>query len=157
MPDGRIRKVTVRWKGREITDPAQLPPHLRKLMEDADGDGLPDLAAPGTLAGLPEDDLEITTTTVESTKFEIDGKTYHSVDELPPELRQLARDAFSELLVNGQPVAAAQSVRPLDPTSSSRPLESTAPPKPVGSSWAVVLLAVMVGAIAMYLVLRPHH
>jgi hypothetical protein len=137
VADGSGSKVTIRWNGREVSDPSELPPEMRKLLEDADGNGIPDIAEPGKLGGLPAGDrLEVETVT--STVIDVDGKTYRSLDELPPELLGAAREALSRALPTQQ-------------------LERAAPPRPVGPSWATVLIAGLAGAVVMYLVFRLRH
>jgi hypothetical protein len=137
VADGSRPKVTIRWNGREVSDPAELPPEMRKLLEDADGDGIPDIAEPGRHGGPSAGDrLEVETVT--STVFDVDGKTYRSVDELPPEIREAARAALSQ-------------------ASPTRPVERAATPRPVGPSWATVLIAGLAGALVMYLVFRLRH
>jgi hypothetical protein len=157
VADGGKTKVSIRWNGREVSDPSELPPELRKLLEDADGNGIPDIAERGKLGSLAEGDrLEVETVT--STVIDLDGKKYQSIDELPPELREAARAALSR--ASGSPTA--RGARPLDPSSSREPkalpgaMEPVAPPRPVGPSWTLVLLAVLAGAAVMYLLLRPH-
>jgi hypothetical protein len=130
-------KVTIRWNGREVSDPSELPPDMRKLLEDTDGNGIPDIAERGKHGGLPGGDhLEVETVT--STVFDVDGKTYRSIDELPPEIREAARAALS-------------------PESPPRKVEPVTSPRPVGPSWATVLIAAVAGVLATYLFFRLRH
>jgi hypothetical protein len=148
VADGIKPKVSIRWNGRDVSDPSELPPEVRKLLEDADGNGIPDIAESGKAGGLKDgDQLEVETVT--STVVDVDGKTYHGIDELPPEMREAAREALSRAMQSGQPVVAKR-VHSLDASPPSKP-------RPVGPSWALVLFAALAGAVLMYVLLRPHH
>jgi hypothetical protein len=144
VADGSKPKVSIRFNGREVSDPSELPPEMRKLLEDADGNGIPDIAEPGKRSALPGGDrLEIETVT--STVIDLDGKTYQSIDELPAEIREAARAALSQASPSKQPVAAQQ------------PPAEWSPPRPVGLSWPKVLIVVVSAVVAMWLLLAPHH
>jgi hypothetical protein len=71
MSEEQPKRAFVIWNGQKISDPALLPPHLRPLLEDLDGDGIPDLAqqGPGRRPIIYRD------------------KLYRNLDEVPPELR----------------------------------------------------------------------
>jgi hypothetical protein len=68
------------WNGQEISDPALLPPHLRPLLEDLDGDGIPDLAQQGPV----------------QRPIIYNDKLYRNLDEVPPELRAEVEAAIAE-------------------------------------------------------------
>ena len=73
-----IRK-TVRYtvNGREYASLDEVPEAFRKLLEDKDADGVPDLLQ------------KLGARTVVSRTWWINGKTYHHLEDIPPELRPL--------------------------------------------------------------------
>ena len=80
MTDESKKPPAVLYRGKMVTDPAELPQELRPLLEDSDGDGIPDLGqqGPGKQPAL------------------VDGKLYRNIDEVPPELRKDVEDALSD-------------------------------------------------------------
>jgi hypothetical protein len=150
MLDGGGKRVSIRWNGREISDPSELPPEMRKLLEDADGNGIPDVAERGKFGTPPGDEL-LEVSVVEPTVIEMDGRTYKGIDELPPEMREQVRAAFAKA---GQGVFPA-SAKSAPAYPSAAPLSQGASrPRPVGPSWATVLLAALVGVLVTYLLMR---
>jgi hypothetical protein len=150
MADGVGKRVSIRWNGREISDPSELPPEMRKLLEDADGNGIPDIAERGKF-GTPPGDERLEVSVVEPTVIEMNGRTYQGIDELPPEMREQVRAAFAKA---GQDVFLA-SAKSAAAYPSDAPLSQSAPrPRPVGPSWATILLAALAGALVTYLFMR---
>jgi hypothetical protein len=80
VADEQPKRPFMVWNGEKISDPALLPPHLRPLLEDLDGDGIPDLAqqGPGQRPIIYND------------------KLYRNLDEVPPELRAEVEAAMAE-------------------------------------------------------------
>jgi hypothetical protein len=150
MADDGGKRVSIRWNGREISDPSELPPEMRKLLEDADGDGIPDIAEPGKFGTPPGDEL-LEVSVVTPTVIEMDGRSYKGIDELPPEMREQVRAALAKAGQGAFPAAA----KPAAGYPSATPLSQGAPrPRPVGPSWATVLLAALAGALVTYLLMR---
>jgi hypothetical protein len=170
------KKVSIRFNGKEVADPAELPPDVRKLIESAEesishAPGWP--PKPGDAQG---GDVRL-----EATKesYEVDGKTYDSLDEMPPELRKEIMDAMQTPSEPGERVivetktygnldemppelrASARSMldgkrpKPRAPALTAPSAEVTSTrPRPVGPSWPIILMSVLVGALLMYLFLR---
>jgi hypothetical protein len=80
MTDESNKGPAVLYQGKMVTDPAELPPELRPLLEDADGDGIPDLGQQGP----------------GKKPVFVDGKLYRSIDEVPPGLRKDVEAALSD-------------------------------------------------------------
>jgi hypothetical protein len=80
MTDESKKGPAVLYQGKMVTDPAELPPELRPLLEDADGDGIPDLAQQGP-GNRP---------------VFVDGKLYRNIGEVPPEMRKDVEAALSD-------------------------------------------------------------
>jgi hypothetical protein len=151
MADDGSKRVSIRWNGREITDPSELPPEMRKLLEDADGNGIPDIVERGKLGVAPGDEV-LEVSVVKPTVIEIGGRTYQSIDELPPQMREPVRAALAQAGKSPFPTAAkpASSV-----SATATPLPQGAPrPRPVGPSSATLLLAAVAGALVTYLLMR---
>ena len=149
MADDGNKRVSIRWNGKEISDPSELPPEMRKLLEDADGNGIPDIAERGTRGGKPGEEL-LEVSVVKPTVIEVGGRTYQSIDELPPEMREPVRAALAKATQGGSFPGAAQ------PAATS-PFATPPPPRaprPVGAQWTTVLLAALAGAVGTYLLMR---
>ncbi len=149
MADDGSKRVSIRWNGREITDPSELPPEMRKLLEDADGNGIPDIVERGKLGGRPGDEL-LEVSVVKPTVIEVGGRTYQSIDELPPEMREPVRAALAKATQSGSFPGAAQPAS----TSTSAAAPPPRAPRPVGSALTTVLLAALAGAVVTYLLMR---
>jgi len=89
MRDTQARCVLakINFNGQEYDSPAAMPPEVRQMYQmminmlaDNNQDGMPDIFAGSTGDGAP--------TLFQTTQFIVDGKTYSSLDELPPEARQ---------------------------------------------------------------------
>lgn len=145
MVDDKGRRVSIRWNGREVSDPAELPPEVRKLLQDADGNGIPDILE-GSNAGAAER-LEVKI--VEPTVIELGGRTYRSVDDLPAEMRESVRAALAQAGAGGLSVPSNAG-----PTSAPSFRNLAVPARSGGRSWTVALLAGIAGAIIMYLLLH---
>ena len=89
---------------------------MSKMFVDANGNGIPDLL---------EGDLVKNVITAHSTQtnINVNGQTYHSFNELPPELRQQVDGAFQMLsnmgILNGTPETPAKSKPFIAPQTSS--------------------------------------
>jgi len=106
-------KVTV--NGKEYNNQDDVPAELRGLLEDQDGNGIPDFME-NALQG--QSSMKITATTQ---VFNFNGKEYSSIEEMPPE----AQAAMRDLKLGGRfKSAAAPAPRP-----SPRP----APPLEAGA------------------------
>jgi hypothetical protein len=145
MTEDHGRRVSIRWNGREVSDPAELPPEVRKLLQDADGNGIPDVLEPGKASAGERLEVKI----VEPTVIELDGKSYRSVDDLPAEMRESVRAALARAGARG--LSASSNVGPTSPPSFRN---LAVPARSRGPSWAVVLLAAIAGAVITYLLLR---
>jgi hypothetical protein len=129
------------WNGTMVTDPAELPPELRPLLEDANHNGIPDLYEQGvtrpiiingklyrSLEEVPEpfraeveNALAAPRTGVApepsveiSRSFNINGQRYASLDQVPAEHRERIREAMSKMI--GETPKPPQS----EPVPSSR-------------------------------------
>jgi hypothetical protein len=150
MAEDKGRRVSIKWNGREISDPAELPPEMRKLLEDADGDGIPDLLQPGKAGALAVGSERLEVKIVEPTVIELDGKKYKSVDDLPSEVRESVRAALAEAGGGAKLSVPATAGPPAPPQLRNL----AAPPPSRGPSWALVLLAAIAGAAITYGLLR---
>ena len=96
------RKIKV--NGVEYESPESMPPEVRKLYDDALrslGNNVGDTPGGEFAPGGPEPGLHISRSVV------INGKTYRSVDELPPEMRELyAKILSARLSGQGMPMKA---------------------------------------------------
>ena len=112
------------WNGKMITDPAELPPELRPLLEDANHNGIPDLYEQGvrpiiingklyrSVEEVPEpfraevekalaarQGVVAPAPSVEiSRSFTINGQSYASLDEVPAEEREIIRQAMAKMI-----------------------------------------------------------
>jgi hypothetical protein len=128
------------WNGKMVTDPAELPPELRPLLEDANHNGIPDLYEQGvrpiiingklyrSVEEVPEpfraeveNALAAPRTGVApepsveiSRSFNINGQRYASLDQVPAEERERIRQAMSKMI--GETPKPPQS----EPVPSSR-------------------------------------
>jgi len=131
---------------------------MRKLLEDADGDGIPDIAEPGGVAAAADQTLEVE---VVRSVFELGVKTYDSIDALPEEMRGPARAALEKAspklaaaaapAVSSKAKATTEAGEFAAPARAGRP--RTAGPRPAGLSW-VIVLATALGAALVYLLMR---
>jgi len=76
--DSKTKGPGIEWNGKMITDPAELPPELRPLLEDANHNGIPDLYEQGATRPII-----------------INGKLYRSVEEVPEPLRAEVEKALA--------------------------------------------------------------
>jgi hypothetical protein len=134
--------------GREYDSPDDMPPRVRavyeRLMADADGNGVPDL-----IDDARRDDPGADSAFVSHESFVIDGKTYRSLDEIPPELRRMAREAMRGPRGEVGRPAIPQGAVPGAVDRSARAL----PPgfEPPASRLPAVLFGVAIGAGLMLL------
>jgi len=95
-------------------DERQLYERLEKLITDADRDGVPDILQQGSIEGLkqvfgfmkdiskmsssgkPLDQHQLAIIKVTDTSIMVNGKTFRSVDAMPPEVRRVYQSAVNE-------------------------------------------------------------
>jgi hypothetical protein len=174
VSDGQ-KKVSIRFNGRELSDVSQLPPEIRKLVEEAES------KLTHHLGGASEEQIQIEKAM--TTSYQIGGKTYDSLDQVPPELRKLLEGApqgevekivvksrsfknldemspelraaaKSMLEGNSQAAHPALSAGPVGPAAQSWPATSVPPASATLPTWVVVLLSAVGGALITYLLLR---
>jgi hypothetical protein len=145
-----------------------MPPEARQayeqamsLLADRDGNGMPDIFDAVHPQGSAEAPMEIETTqtTVGSvlTSIEINGQTYTSVQDMPPEVRQAYEQAMAQLSAHqevltafaqlGEPQSdgtAPTTPRP-SPASqrSSAPLPASLEPEGLDLRGALLILAIV--------------
>jgi hypothetical protein len=117
------------FNGQEYDSPEAMPPEVRKLYDmaagmfaDKDGDGAPDIFE-GMLSGQ-----QISA----ATHIIVDGKSYASLNDLPPELRQRYEQAFSRLDANRDGVPdmfAGSAATPAPAPGLAAPSSSTSVPQ----------------------------
>lgn len=96
----KIQKKSFTVNGKPVADFSNLPPAAQKVLEDADGNGVPDI-----LEGLDDSGVHTTIT--------INGQTYSSWDEVPAEYQHLKPDIQSEVnTAQPTPVQASSDVHP---------------------------------------------
>jgi hypothetical protein len=125
VADAKPAGPGMEWNGKMVTNPAELPPELRPLLENANHNGIPDLYEQGvtrpiivngklyrSVEDVPEPfraDVEkalaarragvTPAPSVEiSRSFTINGQHYASLDEVPAEQRDLIRQAMSKMI-----------------------------------------------------------
>jgi hypothetical protein len=175
------KKVSIRFNGQEVSDVSQLPPEIRKIIEAAESK-VAHPPPPGEPGEVTEEKVQIRTTMTES--YEIDGRTYRTLDEIPPELRKLVEAATNEREGAVESVevssktyqsldemppelraAAASMLSPPDaakprPLSGAAPVPqpwptTSAPPPPRGfPTWLAILLSMLAGGLVMYFLSR---
>ncbi len=91
--------------GKTYASVDDMPPDVRqtyekmmKLLADQDRDGVPDLVQK---AGQSQVSVEVSRT------FTVDGQTYHSLEEMPPEVRQKYEEIMTRFAQKLGPAAAA--------------------------------------------------
>lgn len=176
------KKVSIRFNGQELSDVSQLPPEIRKLVEDAESKLT---HHPGGVSG---EEVQIDRAT--TTSYQVGGKTYDSLDQMPPEIRKLVEGAaqgegdveqievksrsFKSLdemppelraaaksMLAGNPqahpklsVGSAGSFGSVAPVRQSWPAPSAPPPSGARPTWVVIVLSALAGALVTFLVLR---
>jgi hypothetical protein len=178
------KKVSIRFNGKEVADPAELPPDVRKLIENAEESLARAPAWPPTAGGAKGSEVRFEAT---RERYEIDGKTYENIEEVPPELRKEIADAMGapgegaervivetktygsldamppELRASAVSMLGHQGAKPhssstvaaLAPVLTAPPEEvRSTRPRPVGPSWPIILISALAGALLMYLFLR---
>jgi hypothetical protein len=110
------------FKGKTYASVDEMPPDVRqvydqvmKMLPDKNQNGVPDILEGGSLGmlkglgglladadhdGKPDFLENIQAGTVTQTTFVVDGKTYYSLDELPPDARQKYEAAMSKMDAN---------------------------------------------------------
>ncbi len=76
--------------GKNYSDFNSLPDMVQKLFSDADGNGIPDVFE-GKIGNMLFKNLEGLRT------FDVDGKTYNSFQDMPPEIRQRVEEKLKNL------------------------------------------------------------
>ena len=138
------------WNGKMITDPAELPPELRPLLEDANHNGIPDLYEQGvrpiiingklyrSVEEVPEpfraevekalaarQGVVAPAPSVEiSRSFTINGQSYASLDEVPAEEREIIRQAMAKMI--GEKPNPPRLGRSPSSREGSRPVQGSA-------------------------------
>ena len=163
--------IKIKVNGREYDRLEELPPEVRRFYDEAlrrlgpafadqDGNGIPDIAegkaAAGSPSGMPN-------------PIVVDGRTYASVDEMPPDVRRKYEDTLRFQLASVVPNLPAKAVfkiafslikpefrlksgsTPADP--SNAPIE---PPSAESGirNWLVLLAALVAALILAFVVLR---
>ena len=159
----------ISFNGHEYNSPEEMPPEVRQLYQmmtsmlaDKDQDGMPDIFASSHGDSAP--------TVFQTTQFIVDGKSYDSLDELPPEARQKYAQAVGRFDANRDGISDLLSHNPLGTVAPSTADPSTAQPyqepkvtvigAPQPISRALLLLVagvvavLLVVIIAMYLLNR---
>jgi len=122
---------TIIFNGKTYNDINEMPANERQAFEqmsqmfvDANGNGIPDFLEGDVVQNV----LAAHST---KTKISVDGKTYHTLEDLPPELRQSVDSAFQMLSTMGvfQNMPAAKT-----PPISREPQFESKPFEPQGSA-----------------------
>jgi hypothetical protein len=172
------------WNGRKITDPSELPPELRPLLEDANHNGIPDLVEQGVVRPIilngklyrsveevPEPfRAEVAKAlaarragatpeacSVEiSRSFTVNGQRYASIEEVPAEQRERIRQAMSKMIGEKPKPAQAAPVPSKEIEFPWAVPESrpTSTEKPRSNLVLWVSLAAAAGAVLTYLLIR---
>ena len=152
------RKIVV--NGQEYDSVEAMPPDVRRLYEEAtklladrDGDGVPDLM---------QDPAAIThATTITTTQFVVDGRTYTDPAAMPPEARARYEAAMKRLDADGSGVpdilesgglAARFSTTSSPPTPTAIPSQPTRFESTERRLWlgVLVILVVLIVALAVW-------
>ena len=116
---------------------------LQQIFVDANGNGIPDFL---------EGDVAKKVITAVSSVVNYDGRTYNSLDELPPDTRQKVQDAFAKLNEMGiiNPNAATQdsSKHPAF-DFAFQPSKPLIPQEPTGSGANRNLVIIIVVVVAL--------
>ena len=138
MSADRDKKISISLNGKLIDDPAQLPPEMQKLVIAAEE------AALSKAAGS---DQSLDVKLVEQV-YSVDGKTYNSLEEMPPDLRDEIQKALASSATPAAPAAPRATAGSLPgPGRTNRP-------RSVGPSWTVIVLAAVIAALLAYILLR---
>jgi hypothetical protein len=133
-------KITV--NGQEYSSIDQMPDDVRReyqksleLLADRNGNGVPD-ALEGRVAGASLGRGVITT--IRHSSIHINGQSYGSMDEVPPEVRTAYQKALSKVDANGNGIpdaveAMIASARPGTRLDSSDPTDSRLPGSSCGA------------------------
>ena len=89
--DAKPAGPAMEWNGKMVTDPAELPPELRPLLEDANHNGIPDLYEQGAAQPII-----------------INGKLYRSVEEVPEPFRAEVEKALAARRDGGTPAPSVE-------------------------------------------------
>jgi hypothetical protein len=98
MAKASITRTQITVDGRTYSGLDEMPPAVRlkyegtlgRLLADRDGNGVPDVFESGTFDG--SDVAHVTTTTSEV--YEINGRQYESLDDMPPEYRRIVERLY---------------------------------------------------------------
>lgn len=150
--------------GKTYNSMDEMPPDVRarydmlnNLLADKNQDGTPDIMADAMNAG---------TTVIQSSTIIYQGKTYNSVDELPPDARAKYEQAMAQLAdqnQNGTPdvlESAAQSSVIVSTSLNPAPNVSAAPNSSEQNIGPIIVLGIMaiglaiIIAILLFLLLR---
>lgn len=130
--------------GKRYTSLEEVPPQLRALVADANGNGLPD-AFEGLIAqaqaGSAQDSPGVAS--ISTSSYVVDGKSYASAADLPPEARQALEAAGLHLgpVPEATPPQPATAAIPVEPPSRGTllngvPLEEATRRRPWWKFWA---------------------
>lgn len=167
---------TITFNGKTYSGIEAMPPDVRSAYEqlmslfaDKNQNGIPDF-----LEGSPETNISIQTTSISSnpTQIVVDGQTYTSPEEMPPEARQKYEKALLEIRQLGEnnptlanilsgipsPNQAAPSASSTAPTATahaSKPLISSSTPPVVsdatsGTNRLLLIIGLIVILVAVF-------
>ena len=152
--------------GQAYNDVNEMPPDVRALYEEAlrnaSRNGTPDpFASTDPFAGQPVSIQTEAPTFLNSTKFVVNGQTFDTLDQLPPEARAKYEQAMGKLDANhngipdivegmfnlpAQPSVATSVDAPIATNSTPRPqpiLATTTIEPESSSSWLLILLGII--------------
>jgi len=84
-------KIT--YNGKTYKSINDLPPEARKIFEDKDGNSVPDI-----FDGMVNSANEIkSNTSITTSSYVVDGKTYNNLDEVPADKHELIREKLGKM------------------------------------------------------------
>ena len=121
--------TAINFNGKSYNNPDEMPPNEREaynqmmsMFVDKNGNGIPDFL---------EGDMVRNVMSAYTTQVDVNGNTYNSLDDLPPEVRQKVQGAFAKLseagiLPQSASMPGMQSNLPVsrEPMVTSRPFVS---------------------------------
>jgi hypothetical protein len=140
MAKASFTKITTRITvdGRTYSSLEEMPADVRRkyeetigrLLADRDGNGVPDVLETGTVDGAAVS--HVTTT---ATVYEINGRQYASLDEVPPEFRELV----GRLQARGPHDPSASPPNAVFPSAEPGPFDPVPPPgRNIHMDWGTV-------------------
>jgi hypothetical protein len=118
--------ATINFNGKSYNNPDEMPPNEREaynqmmsMFVDKNGNGIPDFL---------EGDMVKNVMSAYSTQVDVNGNTYNSLDDLPPEMRQKVQGAFTKLSEAGiLPQSASLPGMQSSPAVSREPMVTSRP------------------------------